>query len=151
MRGLAAAAVFAIDVAAGTIAPSSGRPIDAPPALSNVRLDRCFFVMNIFDLPRDSPARPAWADHGPGGQPPILISPRSKNDPLRRKWGIPPTVARPARSQESARLPATTRCGAGSAAVAGRGATRAAASYAAHAAAVAASSCGSTSRPSHGP
>src|SRR5690554_2582619 len=77
MRGFAAAAVFAIDVAAGTIAPSSGRPIDAPPALSKVRLDRCFFVMNIFDLlDRLAPTRPSgsaragtpWTDSNESGR-----------------------------------------------------------------------------------
>src|SRR6185503_20470016 len=47
MRGLAAAAVCASAVAAGTIADRSGKPIAAVPPRSSVRRDKCFFVMNM--------------------------------------------------------------------------------------------------------
>src|SRR6185312_3639610 len=47
MRGLAAAAVWASAVAAGTIASSNGSPTAAPIPLRTVRRLMCFLVMNI--------------------------------------------------------------------------------------------------------
>src|SRR3954468_22269834 len=46
-RETGAAAVFAIEVAAGTIESSSGRASDAPIPLRTVRRETCFLVMNI--------------------------------------------------------------------------------------------------------
>src|SRR5450755_547775 len=49
-RVLGFAAVFARGVCAGTIESSSGSARDAPMPRSNVRRDRCFFVMNMLFL-----------------------------------------------------------------------------------------------------
>ncbi len=47
MRGLAAAAVFAMAVYAGTMASSSGSDTAAPMPLSTVRRERCVLVRNM--------------------------------------------------------------------------------------------------------
>src|SRR5215471_2810490 len=49
-RVFGAAAVWRRGVWAGTIDSSSGSEIEAPSPRSTVRLDRCFFVMNIMPL-----------------------------------------------------------------------------------------------------
>src|SRR5215467_3265948 len=49
-RVFGAAAVWRRGVCAGTIDSSSGRDIEAPSPRNTVRLDRCFFVINIMPL-----------------------------------------------------------------------------------------------------